>query len=88
MMLSSSSCVSKKSIENCKIEKVLDIVNRNDNLYIMQVRFNSCTSNELRRLLIKEELINRFPLIGNRTIYAEEYAGKIYNEYRYEVKVE
>jgi hypothetical protein len=88
MMLSSSSCASTKDIENCEIKKVLDVVVKNDNLYSMQIRFNRCTSKELRETLVKNELMNRFPLTKDRTIYVEEYLGKMYNEYRYEVRIE
>ena len=88
IILSSSSCASKKGIENCEIKEVLRVVAESDDLYYMQVKFNHCTSKELRESLIKEELRNRFPIIGNRTIYVEEYLGKMYNEYKYEIKVE
>lgn len=87
MMLSLSSCVSTKECENCKIEKVLDIVVKNDNLYSMQVKFNRCTSKEKRETLVKNELINKYPKIKNKTIYVDEYLGKMYNEYRYEISI-
>lgn len=86
-MLSSSSCVSTKECENCKIEKVLDIVVKNDNLYSMQIRFNRCTSMEMREALVKNELINKYPTIKNKMIYVDEYLGKMYNEYRYEISI-
>jgi hypothetical protein len=54
----------------------------------MHIKFSRCASKELRENLVKEELRNRFPLIGNRTIYVEEYLGKMYNEYKYEINVE
>ncbi len=88
MMLSFSSCASKKNIENCEIKEVLEIVDKNDNSYVMQVKFKNCTSKELRETLVKNELMNRFPLTKDRTIYVEEYVGKLYNEYRYGIKVE
>ena len=87
MMLSSSSCASKKDIGNCEIRKVLKATSESNDLYYMQVKFSRCTSKELRENLIKEELRNRFPIIGNRTIYMEEYLGKMYNEYKYEINV-
>ena len=87
MMLSSLSCVSSKECENCKIEKVLDIVVKNDNLYSMQVRFNRCTSKEKREILVKNELMNRYPISQNKIMCIDEYLGKMYNEYRYEIKI-
>ena len=88
MMLSFSSCISKKGIEKCKIEKVLNVVVKNDNSYVMQVKFNNCVSKELRETLVKNELMNRYPLTKDKTISVEEYLGKLYNEYRYEIQVE
>ena len=88
MMLSSSSCASTKDIENCSIKKVLKVIAENNDLYYMHVKFSHCASKELRESLIKEELRNRFPIIGNRTVYVEEYLGKMYNEYKYEIKIE
>jgi predicted membrane chloride channel (bestrophin family) len=75
-------------MENCEIKKVLKATAENNDLYYMQVKFSHCTSKELRENLIKEELRNRFPIIGNRTIYVKEYLGKMYNEYKYEIKAE
>jgi hypothetical protein len=74
-------------METCEIKEVLKVVENND-LYYMQVKFNHCASKESRESLIKEELRNRFPLIRNKTIQVEEYLGKMYNEYKYEIKVE
>ncbi len=88
MMLSFLSCISKKGIEKCKIEKVLNVVVKNDNSYVMQVKFNNCVSRELRETLVKNELMNRYPLTKDKTISVEEYQGKLYNEYRYEIQVE
>lgn len=87
-MLSSSSCASKKNIEDCKIDKVLKVLAESNDLYHLQVKFSHCASKELREILVKNELMNRFPLTKNRTIYVEEYLGKMYNEYRYKIKVE
>ena len=80
--------ISNKRVENCQIEKVLDVVVKNDNLYFMHIKFSHCDSKELRETIIMNELINRFPLTRNRTIHVEEYLGKMYNEYKYEIKVE
>jgi hypothetical protein len=86
-MIFSSCCIFNKSMENCEIKEVLKVVENND-LYYMHVRFNHCVSKDLRENLIKEELINRFPIIMNRVVLVEEYLGKMYNEYKYEIKVE
>ena len=87
MMLFSSSCASKKSIEDCKIDKVLKAIAASDELYHLQVKFSHCASIELRETLIKEEIRSRFPLLHDKTIYVEEYLGKMYNEYKYKIKV-
>lgn len=83
----SACCTSNKSMENCEIMKVLKVVENNESYY-MHVRFNHCTSKDVRENLIKEELTSRFPLIRNKTIRVEEYFGKKYNEYKYEIEVE
>ena len=88
MILTFSSCISKRNIENCEIKEVLRAAAENNDLYYMQIKFNYCTSRDLRETLVQNELINRFPLTKNRTIYINEYLGKIYNEYKYEIKVE
>ena len=88
MMLYFSSCTSKKGIEKCTIEKVLYAVVKNYNSYAMQVKFNNCVSKELREALVKNELMNRYPLTKDKTISVEEYHGKLYNENRYEIQVE
>jgi hypothetical protein len=80
--------ISNKSMENCKIIKVIKVTAESNNSYYMQVKFNHCTSNEHRETLIKNEIRNRFPLIGDRTIRLEEYLGKLHGEYKYEIKVE
>jgi len=87
-MLSFLSCASKKNIENCEIKKVLKVTAENNNLYYIHIKFSHCASKELREILVKNELMNRFPLTENGGIYVEEYLGKMYNEYKYEVKVE
>lgn len=87
-MMLSLGCVTNKNMENCKIKKVLRVTAESNDSYYMQVKFTHCASKESRETLIKEELRNRFPLISNKTIQVEEYLGKIYNEYKYEIKVE
>lgn len=87
-MVLSVSCVSNKGMKNCEIIKVIKATVESNDSYYMHVEFNHCTSKEQRKILIKEELRSRFPLIGERTIHLEEYLGKMYNEYKYEIKVE
>ena len=87
IMLLSSSCFSTKRCERCKIEKVSTIVVKSDNSYSMQVRFNRCNSKYMRENLVRNELINRYPSIENKTICIDEYLGKRYNEYRYEISI-
>ena len=87
LLLSFSSCISVKKCENCIIESVLYLEPKRDNCYSMQVRFNHCLSIEKRKELVKNEIINRYPISQNHTIYINEYLGKKYNEYRYEISV-
>jgi hypothetical protein len=75
-------------METCEIKKVLRVIGENNDSYYMQVRFSGCTSKESRETLIKDEMRKRFPLIGDRTIHVVEYLGKMYNEYKYEIKIE
>lgn len=88
IILSSSSCVSRKTMENYKIKKVLEVTVESDELFYMHIKFSHCTSKEVRENLIKKELRNRFPFIRNKKIYVEEYLGKMYDEYKYEIKIE
>jgi hypothetical protein len=41
----------------------------------------------MRETLVRNELINRYPSIENKTICIDEYLGKRYNEYRYEISI-
>lgn len=81
------SCISPKKCENCKIEKIVDIVVKNDEFYYVKVKFNHCKSKENRIFLVRNELINKFPTIKNKTLQVEEYLGKKYNEYLYEINI-
>ena len=87
LLLSFSSCISVKKCENCIIESVLYLEPKRDNCYSMQVRFNHCLSIEKRKELVKNEIINRYPISQNHKICINEYLGKKYNEYRYEISV-
>ena len=82
-----SSCVTKKVCENCTIESVLYFEAKRDNFYLMQVRFNHCLSMEKRKELVRDEVIKRHPISQNQTICIDEYLGKKYNEYRYEINI-
>lgn len=76
MLLFSFSCISSKKYENCKIDKLGDIVIKNDCSYFVKVKFNCCKSKKSRILLVKNALINRFPTIKNNIMQVEEYLGK------------
>ena len=82
-----SSCLSKKVCDNCIIESVLYLEAKRDNCYSMQVRFNQRSSSEKRKELVKSELKNKYPISRNKTICIDEYLGKKYNEYRYEISI-
>ena len=82
-----SSCVTKKVCEKCTIESVLYFEAKRENFYLMQVRFNHCLSMEKRKELVRDEVIKRHPISQNQTICIDEYPGKKYNEYRYEINV-
>ena len=87
MPLYFSSCVSKKVCENCAIKSVLYLETKRDNFYSMQVRFNQRFSIEKRKELVKSELINHYKIYQYQTICIDEYLGKKYNEYRYEISI-
>lgn len=82
-----SSCVSKKVCDNCAIESVLYLETKRTNFYSMQVRFNQCFSIEKRKELVKREIVNNYSISQNQTICIDEYLGKKYNEYRYEISI-
>ena len=82
-----SSCVTKKVYENCTIESVLYFEAKRDNFYLMQVRFKHCLSMEKRKEHVRDEVIKRHPISKNQTICIDEYLGKKYNEYRYEINI-
>lgn len=88
MMFFPSCCTYGKNMENCEMKEVLKATAESEDSYYMYVKFSHCTSKELRENLIKEELMSRFPLTKGKTIYVKEYLGKMYSEYKYEIKVE
>jgi hypothetical protein len=88
-MILSSSCASfGKGIESYKIEQVLEIITENAGSYYMKIKFNRPPKKKLRESLVKEEFKNRFPQMGNRTVYIKEYLGKLYGEYLYDITVD
>ena len=42
---------------------------------------------EKRKELVRDEVIKRHPISKNQTICIDEYLGKKYNEYRYEINI-
>ena len=84
-----SSCAPNRNAKTCKINKVLNIIDRRDDSYSVKVKFTGCISNkDLRKILVENEIRKRFSKIEKKTIHIDEYIGKIYNEYLYEIKVE
>ncbi len=81
------SCITKKNMRNCEIKEILKVTVKSSDLYYMNVRFSHCKFKEYRKILIKNEMTNRFPLVKNKTIYVDEYLGKLYNEYKYEITI-
>lgn len=86
MML--SNCVSNKDIGTCEIKEVLEFKVKNKDIYYANIIFCHCKSRELRRTLIKNELYNRYPSVKGKKIQINEYLGKLYNQYKYEIKIE
>lgn len=80
------SCVSKKVCGKCEIESVLYLDTIRDNFYSMQVRFNQCYSKEKRKELVKD-VINNYTTSQNQIVCIDEYLGKKYKEYRYEISI-
>jgi hypothetical protein len=42
---------------------------------------------EKRKELVKSEMLNKYSMTQNQTICVDEYLGKKYNEYRYEISI-
>lgn len=82
------SCFMSKNMKNCEIKEVLKLTIEGDNVYYVQVLFNHCVSVESREYLVREELKKRYSIDSDKKINIKEYLGKMYNEYKYEVKVE
>lgn len=87
IVISSSCCTSKKSMEKCKMKEV-EFTVVNENCYYINIIFCHCTSKELRENLVKKVIVNKFPSINNKEIQVQEYLGKLNNQYKYEVKIE
>lgn len=87
ILISSSCCVFKKSLDECKIKEI-NFTAVNENCYSMNIIFSHSSSKELRMSIAIKKIGNRFPLIRNNEIQVQEYLGELYNQYKYEVKFE
>lgn len=88
MIVISSSCfISKESMEKCKMKEVeFTVVSKN--CYYINIVFSHYTSKQLRENLVKKLIVYKIPSINNKEIQVQEYLGKLYNQYKYEVKIE
>lgn len=87
IVISSSCCISKESMEKCKMKKVeFTVVSKN--CYYINIVFSHYTSKQLRENLVKKLIVYKIPSINNKEIQVQEYLGKLYNQYKYEVKIE
>ncbi len=81
-------CASNRSIENCKIKKIIEITIKNEKNYYMNVIFFECKSKELREILVKDYIYNKYPSIKNKKIQIMEYLGKLHGQYKYKIIIE
>ena len=87
IVISSSCCISKESMEKCKMkEEEFTVVSKN--CYYINIVFSHYTSKQLRENLVKKLIVYKIPSINNKEIQVQEYLGKLYNQYKYEVKIE
>ena len=87
IVISSSCCISKESMEKCKMKEVeFTVVSKNR--YYINIVFSHYTSKQLRENLVKKLIVYKIPSINNKEIQVQEYLGKLYNQYKYEVKIE
>ena len=87
IVISSSCCISKESMEKCKMNEVeFTVVSKN--CYYINIVFSHYTSKQLRENLVKKLIVYKIPSINNKEIQVQEYLGKLYNQYKYEVKIE
>lgn len=87
-LMSITSCIANKNMKNCEIKEISEFTVQKDGSYYIKAKFNHCELNVDRENLIKEEMKKRFPTINDKAIFVKEYLGKIYNEYKYEVRIE
>ena len=87
MLISNTSCVTTQKNDNCSIEKVLNVVANDDSTYYMEVTFNCCALRNEREARVKKELTNKYPQTKDKTLHINEYLGKMYNEYKYEISI-
>lgn len=87
IVISSSCCISKESMEKCKMKEVeFTVVSKN--CYYINIVFSHYTSKQLRENLVKKLIVYKIPSINNKEIQVQEYLVKLYNQYKYEVKIE
>ena len=81
------SCNTVQSIPKCEIVKIFQADQLSDDSYFYYVKFKECSTKELRESLLKSDIAHRFSTINGREIQVYEYLGKLYNEYKYEIKI-
>lgn len=81
------SCISNKKIEKCKMQKIRKFTSMSKNLYYVDIITN-CRTKQSREELVLEELYNKYPSTKNKKIQIQEVYGKLYNEFKYEIKIE
>ena len=87
IVISFSCCISKESMEKCKMKDVeFTVVSKN--CYYINIVFSHYTSKQLRENNVKKLIVYKIPSINNKEIQVQEYLGKLYNQYKYEVKIE
>ena len=78
MSIISFSCFSNRGREKCEVKRILSS-KENNHIYYIHILFNHCIS--------QEERIYASSFKNDNVIHIEEYLGKMYNEYKYEIKV-
>lgn len=81
------SCSSTK-IGDCKIQKVLNFEDINEDTYYMKIQFKDCNSSKEDRIsLVKKEFLSHVTICDGIASITE-FPGKIYNTYVYDIKLE
>ena len=88
MSIFSFSCFSNRGREKREVRRILSS-KENNHIYYIHILFNHCFSQEERKVLALKEikLIYASSFKNDNVIHIEEYLGKMYNEYKYEIKV-